>query len=64
MILQFETETTISHSVENSLRKRLWTCRRADCGMKQPPDHLKSIFNTAIGKKSPGIVRGGMGLAM
>jgi hypothetical protein len=32
-----ETEggSTISHSVENSLRKRLWTCRKADCEMNE-----------------------------
>jgi hypothetical protein len=32
-ILEIERENTISHSVENSLWKRLWTCGKTDYGM-------------------------------
>jgi hypothetical protein len=33
--MEIEVGNTISHSVENSLRKRLWTCRKADCEMNE-----------------------------
>jgi len=32
-ILYFESGSTRSHPVGNSLWQRLWTCREADCGM-------------------------------
>ena len=32
-MLEIETENTRSHSVENSLWKRLWICRKTDYGM-------------------------------
>ena len=32
-ILKVETGSTRSHCIGNSIRKRLWTCRKADCGM-------------------------------
>jgi len=28
----------LSHSVGNSLWKRLWTCRKTDCGMNEQPE--------------------------
>jgi hypothetical protein len=31
--LHIERRTITSHSVENSLWKRLWACRETDCGM-------------------------------
>ena len=34
-ILEIETGNTRSHSVENSLWKRLWTCRKADYRMNE-----------------------------
>jgi hypothetical protein len=34
-VLKIETGNTRSHCVENSLWKRLWTCRNTDCGMKE-----------------------------
>jgi hypothetical protein len=33
-ILELERGSTRSRSVENSLRKRLWTCRKTECVMK------------------------------
>jgi hypothetical protein len=33
MILEFEVRCTISHPVENSIWKRLWTCRKTDYKM-------------------------------
>jgi hypothetical protein len=35
MILKIEGGSTRSHSVENSLWKRLWDCRKADCGLNE-----------------------------
>jgi hypothetical protein len=35
MILEIERGTTRSQSVENSLWKRLWTCRKTDYGMNE-----------------------------
>ena len=35
-ILEIERVSTRSQSLENSLWKRLWTCRKTDCGMKWP----------------------------
>jgi hypothetical protein len=32
-ILETETGSTVWHYVENSLCKRLWTCRKTDCGV-------------------------------
>jgi hypothetical protein len=34
-ILETERGNTISHCVENSLWKRLCTCRKTDCGMNE-----------------------------
>jgi hypothetical protein len=31
MILKVEKGRPISHSVENSLWRKLWTCRKTDC---------------------------------
>jgi hypothetical protein len=36
-ILEIERGSTRSHCVENWLRKRLWTCRKADCRMMMTP---------------------------
>jgi len=34
-ILETKRGSTRSHSVQNSLWKRLWTCRKADCGVNE-----------------------------
>jgi hypothetical protein len=34
-VLEIERGSTRSHLVENSLWKRLWTCRKTDCRMKR-----------------------------
>jgi hypothetical protein len=34
-ILEIERGSTRSHSMENSLWKRLWTCRKTDCRMNE-----------------------------
>jgi len=41
MIMETERESTRSH-MENSLGKRLWTCRKADCGMNR--DHSTAVI--------------------
>jgi len=33
MILEIDRGSTRSHYVESSLWKRLWFCRKTDCGM-------------------------------
>jgi len=33
VVIEIERGSTRSHFVENSLRKRLWTCRKEDYGM-------------------------------
>jgi len=35
MILENERENILPHSVENSLCKRLWTCRKTEYGMNE-----------------------------
>ena len=34
-ILERVTGSTRLHSIENSLRKRLWTCLKTECGMNE-----------------------------
>jgi hypothetical protein len=39
-ILEIERESTRSRSVENSLWKKLWPCRKTDCIMNE---HKRSV---------------------
>jgi hypothetical protein len=40
MILEFERGSTRSHFVENSLWQSLWTCRKAEHGIKATQSHV------------------------
>jgi hypothetical protein len=39
--MEIEKGSTRSHSVENSLSKRLWTCRKAAYGMSEAKHYNK-----------------------
>jgi len=40
--MEIERKSTRSHNMENSLGKKLWTCRKADCGMNG--DHSTAVI--------------------
>jgi hypothetical protein len=42
-ILEIEGESTRSPFVEDSLWKRLWTCRKADCEMKETQNRTRLL---------------------
>jgi hypothetical protein len=46
---KFERRSTRSHSVENSLWKRLWICRETDCGMNE--EELCQPFRKKISQR-------------
>jgi hypothetical protein len=49
-IMVIERGSTRSYSVENSLCKRLWTCRKTDYGMKQKNCIVKHTHTDRPGK--------------
>jgi len=49
-VLKFERRSTRSHSVQNSLWKRLWTCLKTDCGMNDERRHPRSKQLWQLGK--------------
>jgi hypothetical protein len=44
MLLEIERGSTRSRCAENSLWKKLWACRKADCGMNKFEGIVKIMF--------------------
>jgi hypothetical protein len=47
-ILEIERESTGTLSVENSLRKKLWTYRKTDCGTISTGNFESGVFDTTL----------------
>ena len=47
-ILEIESTSARWHSVESSLWKRLWTCRKTDCGMNDSTIWRSVSFKNAV----------------
>jgi hypothetical protein len=58
-MLETEGGSTRSHNVENSLWKRLWTCRKTDCGLNEWLHTNYRLTNTRIEKQCEEIVEKG-----